>query len=259
MVISCVTGFLLPVAFLLYFRIKKKADILPFFVGCAVMLLFAFVLESLVHRLILGSALGDTILKNTWIYALYGGFMAGLFEETGRFAAFKTVLRKYRDKDRNALMYGAGHGGLEALVILGITMINNILYAVLVNTGNTELITGPLTEEIRTQVESAFTALITTPSYQFLLASVERVLAIVLQISLSVLVWFAAKRKDSILLYPFAILLHLLVDAFVVILSDKGVSLLAVEGVVLVFAVCYAAIAKFVWKKHARTDGTLSL
>ncbi len=41
MVISCLIAFLVPVGLLLYFRIKKKADILPFFVGCAVMLIFA--------------------------------------------------------------------------------------------------------------------------------------------------------------------------------------------------------------------------
>ena len=54
--------------------------------------------------------------------------MAGIFEETGRFLAFKTVLRKKQGKDINALMYGAGHGGFEAAALLGITMINNIIY-----------------------------------------------------------------------------------------------------------------------------------
>lgn len=130
MVISCLIAFLVPVGLLLYFRIKKKADILPFFIGCAVMLIFAFVLEQLAHSLILGSAAGIIIQKNTLLYALYGGLMAGLFEETGRFVAFKTVLKRKQEKDQNALMYGAGHGGFEAIVILGLAMINNIIYSV---------------------------------------------------------------------------------------------------------------------------------
>jgi len=100
MVISCLIAFLVPVGLLLYFRIKKKADILPFFVGCAVMLIFAFVLEQLAHRLILGSAAGMIIQKNTLLYALYGGLMAGLFEETGRFVAFKTVLKRKQERIR---------------------------------------------------------------------------------------------------------------------------------------------------------------
>ena len=50
MAVSCLIGFALPVALLLYFRIRKKADILPFFTGCAVMLIFALILEAAVHR-----------------------------------------------------------------------------------------------------------------------------------------------------------------------------------------------------------------
>ena len=46
MAVSILIGFGLPLAMFLYFRLKKKADILPFFVGCAVMLLFALALGS---------------------------------------------------------------------------------------------------------------------------------------------------------------------------------------------------------------------
>ena len=135
MAVSCVIGFGLPLAAFLYLRLKKKADVLPFFIGCAVMLLFALILEALVHRVILGSSAGGKIQNNIWLYALYGGLMAGLFEETGRFLAFKTVLKKYQHRDVNALMYGAGHGGIEAVVLLGITMINNLTYSVIINAG----------------------------------------------------------------------------------------------------------------------------
>ena len=96
MAVSILIGFGLPLAMFLYFRLKKKADILPFFVGCAVMLLFALVLEAMVHRVILGSSVGGKIQNNVWLYAVYGGLMAGLFEETGRFLAFKTVLKKHQ-------------------------------------------------------------------------------------------------------------------------------------------------------------------
>ena len=43
---------LIPLALLLYYR-KKGADILPFFVGCGVFVVFALLLESLVHNLVL--------------------------------------------------------------------------------------------------------------------------------------------------------------------------------------------------------------
>ena len=141
MAVSILIGFGLPLAMFLYFRLKKKADILPFFVGCAVMLLFALILEAMVHRVILGSSVGGKIQNNVWLYAVYGGLMAGLFEETGRFLAFKTVLKKHQHRDVNALMYGAGHGGIEAFAILGIASVNNIIYSLLINSGNMSLLT----------------------------------------------------------------------------------------------------------------------
>lgn len=258
MVISCLIAFLVPVGLLLYFRIKKKADILPFFIGCAVMLIFAFVLEQLAHSLILGSAAGIIIQKNTLLYALYGGLMAGLFEETGRFVAFKTVLKRKQEKDQNALMYGAGHGGFEAIVILGLAMINNIIYSVFLNTGHTEVITNTLSGDALTKVEMTFTELATIQSYQFLLGGVERLLAITLQISFSVLVWFAAKKKDKLYLYPVAVLMHLVVDSVAVLMSQKGVSLLLIEGVLCLLTLACVWFAKRVWKNCQLSENRLN-
>ena len=255
MIISCVIGFAIPVVLLLYFRLRKKADYLPFFIGCAVMILFAFVLESLVHRMVLSSSAGATIRENIWTYALYGGAMAGLFEETGRFLACKTILRKYRNRDINALMYGAGHGGIEAAVLLGITMINNLIYSFLINADKLYLLTEPLPEEYKAQFAEVIEALITTPSYQFLLGGVERVFAVIVQISFSVLVWFAAKNKEKFLYYPLAILLHLLVDGSLVIAMDhgmgEGVNTIFLEGMVGVLALLCALLARSVWKRNA--------
>ena len=248
MVISGITAFVLPIALCVYLRKAGKADLLPFFAGCAVMLLFAFVLESAVHRIVLGSAAGEVIRGNNGLYALYGGLMAGLFEETGRLAAFKTVLRGKREKDVNALMYGAGHGGIEAMVILGITSVNNIIYSVMINSGNTAALTGPLSGDALAQVESAIQALVSTPSYLFLLGAVERIFAIVLQISFSVLVWAAANRKGMAVMYPAAILAHLIVDAVTAFLSLNGVSALLIEVLVGILALAGALFAKAVWR-----------
>lgn len=257
MILALVISVALPVGLCIYFRKVKKADLFPFFIGCAVMIIFAFVLEAMVHRSVLNSAAGQVIQKNLWLYGLYGGAMAGLFEETGRFIAFKTVFHNRQNNDADALMYGAGHGGIEAFVILGIASINNILYSVLINTGNTAVLTAPLQGELLEQVERAISTLITTPSWQFLLGGVERILAVTLHISCSVLVWFAAKNKKHLYLYPAAILLHLIVDSGTVILSGMNVSLLIVEVYVGVIVVISVFIAKKVWKDNtAYINGT---
>ena len=256
MAISCFIAFALPVALFLYLRKVYRADILAFLIGCAVMLVFSLMLESFAHQLILnGSPLGAPILSSPWLTALYGGLMAGLFEETGRFVAFRTVLRRGLGKDGNALMYGAGHGGFEAIVLVGFSYISNLVTAKLINSGNVSMITESLTGDTLAQTEEVIRTLIETPSYQFLLAGVERLAAMALQISLSVLVWFAVKKKDQGLfrLFPIAILIHFLVDAVTSLLAATTLPMIVTEIVVLLMAAAVAFYAYKVWRAN-KTD-----
>lgn len=255
MTITCVLSIGIPIALLIYLKVIKKADIYPFFVGCAVMLLFALTLEAWVHRIVLYSSAGQVIQNNIWLYALYGGLMAGLFEETGRFLAFRFVLRRNLAKNQNALMYGAGHGGFESIVIVGLTMINNLAWSFMINSGNTASLTGGLSGETLSQVEQGINSLITTPSWQFLMGGLERVFAIVLHIALSVLVWFAVKERDRLYLYPLAILIHFAVDAVGIMLSQLGVNVVLIEVVVAVFTAAAVLIARMVWRSAESEPG----
>lgn len=94
MAVVAMVGIIIPVVLLLVFRKKYKANILAFFIGCAVFIVFALIIESILHRLILPSDIGLKIQGNIWLFAVYAGLMTGVFEETGRFTAFKTLLRK---------------------------------------------------------------------------------------------------------------------------------------------------------------------
>ena len=258
--LSCAAGFLIPLGLLLYFRFKKRADILPFFVGCAIMILFSFILETVVHSVVLRSAAGAKIQNSPFLMALYGGIMAALFEECGRYLAFRSILKNQRGNDMNALMYGAGHGGIEALVLIGIGMVSNILYSLAINSGNAESLLAPMSAETRMQVEGAFNTLITTPSYHFLLGLVERCMAVVLQLALSVFVWFAVKSKGKAVLLAAAFLIHFLVDFVTAFVSRSGAPVVLTEAIVLVFTVAAVFLARAVWKQEtqAAKDGTLS-
>lgn len=247
MVVAGLIAFGLPIGLFIYFLKAKKAEVLPFFVGCLVMLLFAFTLEQLAHAVILGSAAGAVIQNNIWLYGLYGGLMAGLFEETGRLVAFRTLLKKKQSNNANALMYGAGHGGFEAMVLLGITSINNLVYSALINSGAMDELMASMEGDTLAATQSAVQTLISTPWWQFLMGGVERILAVILQIALSVLVWFAVKEKKYAL-YLQAILIHLLVDAGTVVLSKFGLPLPVLELIVAAGAMIAAWYAGRVWK-----------
>lgn len=248
MTISCLVGFGLPVGLLIFFR-RKKADLRPFFVGCGVMLFFALILESAVHSILLSSPLGQVIQSSLLLYAVYGGAMAALFEESGRLIAFHFLLTKNQDKDINAWMYGAGHGGLESAVLLGLGMVNNLVYSAMINSGSAEAVLAALTDQARTQTEAALQTLVAAPPALFLAGGVERIFAVMLQLSLSVLVWFAAKqRKKGQGLFLRALLIHFGVDAVVVILSGLGLSVVLTEAIIGVMSLAALWYALSVWR-----------
>ncbi len=252
MAVSCLTGVAIPIALFLIFRKKYKADILPFFIGCAVFIIFAMLLESFIHRLVFSSNIGKAIVNNIWIYGIYAGLMAGIFEETGRLATFKTVLARKRSNNYNALMYGAGHGGFEAAYLLGVTMLSNIAMSLTLNAGMGSNLTAGVTDPAVVQkINATITALTEAAPIDFLMGPIERFAAVALHISLSVLVWFAAKNGGRrFWLFPLAIILHALMDMVAVILSHYTSNLWLIEGAIYALSAACVLIAIIIWKKY---------
>lgn len=247
-------GLLFPIVLMLVVKSKYQLGVKPFFLGCLTMFLFALVLEQIVHAVVLGSPIGSTIQNNFWAMALYGGLMAGLFEETGRFVTMRFLLKKEQKDDHNAIMYGIGHGGIEMAFILVIGMVNQLLYSVMINTGQTESLLAPLDASSKEVLQQAFDSLVNTPPYMFLLSPVERLAAITAQISLSVFVWIAVTRAWKKLMYVLAVLLHLLLDAVAVILSGLGISTWLIEGIIWIMALAFAVLAVKVWRDNRREE-----
>lgn len=256
MVITALIGIAIPVILFSVFRKKYKANIAPFFIGCAVFVIFALLLERFFITLLFTSGAGKTIQGSIWLYGIFGGLMAGIFEETGRLAAFKTILKKSCGNDTNALMYGAGHGGFEAFYILVFSMISNIVMAIMLNTGMEDKLISGITDEINLQtLYTTFAALAETPSANFLMGVVERIAAVALHISLSVLVWFAAKNGGKCFwLFPLALLLHSAVNAIAVIMSKFVPNVWIILAVIYAMSACCAAIALKVWRAQPKED-----
>ena len=130
-----------------YLHRKKDGRWIPFLTGALCFPLFAMGLERILHLLVLGSPLGAAVTGNPWLYALYGGLAAGIFEETGRLAAFRFVLRKRREPV-TALSYGLGHGGIEAFLLVGLTMIANLSLGLAYEGGSLPPETAELAEAV---------------------------------------------------------------------------------------------------------------
>lgn len=253
MVICALAGVVIPIAMCIYIKKKYNCSLKAFFIGCGVMFIFAFTLEQMVHMIVLGSQVGVTIANNIWLYGIYGGLMAGLFEETGRFVAFKFLLNK-KDSDKsqfNSLMYGAGHGGFEAFYLLTITMATYITYALQLNSQGIEQVVASVPNEAQASINAVIGALMSTHPAMYFVSIIERLAAVIAQLGLSVLVWFAVKGdKKNKWFYPLAIVLHMMLDTVAVIVNSYVKNVLIVEVLIWIMAIGIAVFACKVWKKN---------
>ncbi|MGN0424385.1 MAG: YhfC family intramembrane metalloprotease [Acetatifactor sp.] len=234
MAVSLIISVTLPIVLLIVWRRKTKASFSSFFIGAGIFILFALILEQILHSVMLGLT-GTVLRDNIWLYALYGGLAAGLFEETGRLTAMKFFM-KNPDK-KNAIMYGIGHGGIEAILITGLNMISNLATSMMINAGQLESILAPLGDEKQTLL-AQLSALWTEPSWKFYMAGVERISAVMLHIVMSYLVYMAVKNK-KIVWYVLSVLLHAVINAGTILLA-QALPVWTVEAILL--AVCAALI-----------------
>ena len=210
LIICAVLAFALPVAALIVYKLKfRKASLLSALIGAATFILFALVLEQLLHLVMLPVVSGSTAA-----YVIYGVMAAGIFEETGRFISCRLLMKK-RSDNVNAVMMGIGHGGIEAILLIGIGTISYISLAALVNSVGVEGIAemSGITDEANIALLNAQADSIAAFSFTTVLATIlERILAMTLHISASVIVMKAASVKGKLWLYPAAVLLHALFD-----------------------------------------------
>ncbi|GKV69750.1 CAAX amino protease [Sporosarcina sp. NCCP-2716] len=201
-------GLILP-AVLFIWALMKKCWI-PFVLG-----LLAFTIAQLLIRLPLLSWLNahstGYLMWSTLhpvAFALFLALTAALAEELARFVAIRFFMRQRTWL--SGVFFGAGHGGVEAVVLLGIPAVG-LLAADAPFAGGTMLAVG----------------------------SLERIFAITLHIGLSLLVLQSVKERRLRFLAA-AIVIHMLADALVGILPmvvPPEWQLLVTESVIALIAI----------------------
>lgn len=230
---SVIVSIGLPIALGIVVYKKTHARISACFIGAGIFVVFALILEQILHVIIL--AVNPTLQSRTVLFGLYAALAAALFEETGRFVAMKFFMKKSLNKG-DALMYGVGHGGVEAILLVGLTYVNNLIISIMINTGSIQLTMSQMEPALQETTYQQLQALWQTPAYHFYMAGVERISAIVLQICLSVLVYKCVKTGQKKFLAG-AFLLHFIVDFVTVITAGFGLPVWAVEIEVVVIVV----------------------
>ena len=247
MLICAILCTAIPIGAMIIIKVKnKEVKLSSFFIGSGVFIIFALILEQLLHSVMLPLISGSTAA-----YVIYGTLAAGVFEESGRFIAFKTVLKKADRK--NAVMFGLGHGGTEAIILVGLTMFSYAATAVMTNSLGLEKMAelssagnAETAELLRIQLE----ALSSFGIANVLLNTLERLLAITFHTAASVMVFEAARVREKRFLYPLCILLHALLNVPAA-LYQRGV--LTMGMIYPIMIVITAAVVFLAVRSYRRT------
>lgn len=142
------------------------------------------------------------------------GLSAGIFEEVARYAAYRWWRRDVRSWAK-AIVFGAGHGGIEA-ILLGLLVIYTFFQMLTLR--NADLL-AIVPENYLSLVEQQIDAYWSIPWHLSLFGALERTFVIPFHISASVLVLQTFKRQQIRWLF-IAIFWHMLVDALGVTMAQ---------------------------------------
>lgn len=253
LIITVILMIAIPVIFFLFWRKKhaEQTNISWLLAGAVGFIVSARVLELGVHYfcIIADNPVSRFINGNTAAFVLYGITMAGVFEECGRHIVLKYIIKKNRTRE-NAVLYGIGHGGIEILSVLLPAMILYLVVAILFSAGDTEnaLRTLKITEETAAAALPSIQAAAAFDYAMMAMNVIERLLAMLLHIGLTVIVYYGVINAKKAYL-PMAVLLHMLMDTFPGLYQRGAVPLWSVEVWAAVWTVVIVFIVGKLYRK----------
>lgn len=224
---------LFPVSLGIYLYKKENITWKPFLIGALVFFIFQFMTRLPIIS-ILNTQIWFQNMINNFIFGvvIVGGISAGLFEEIGRYLGFKYLL-KNKLCWKNGVAMGIGHGGMEAIGLVGLTYINNIIMSIMINTGAFDRVVAPnLSEQTAELIKYQF---IDTSSHLFLAAGIERIFSIIIQIALSLVILYGVANKIIIFLL-YGIILHTFVNVSTVMISQQFSNIWITELYIFIMA-----------------------
>lgn len=122
---------------------------------------------------------GSLVLGYAWIAA--SSLTAGLFEEVGRWGGYRWLVKKERTF-RTGVMFGLGHGGIEAMLLVGLSLFGTLVTYLLLATSPSLLKLPPDT------LAKVVTAMSGLHAHDVAAGVLERVMALTFHVACSLLV-----------------------------------------------------------------------
>ena len=198
---NVLVSLVLPVGMVVWLAIRRRKLLLPYAFGALTFFISQILLRLPLLQLVNSSLWFQTAsIVSPVIVSLTVGLSAGVFEEVGRYTTMR--LMKKRRTLTDAVIFGLGHGGIEAVLLVGI---NNLGL----------LVAYP-------------DQLLSIAPGMVVLAGIERVFAVMLHVGLSVMVMQAVEQR-KLLLILLAIVIHGIIDGLLGVLQLSGWSIYAIE------------------------------
>lgn len=223
-IFTVITSLIAPIFGAVYISKKYEKTWQAVLAGCLTFIVFQLCIRISVIQVVLPKTSWYTLLSvtNPIFYALFLGVTAGLAEELGRYIVMKLFMKK-NHSFVSAIAFGIGHGGIEAILLVGI---NGLLSLFISTTG-------------------------VTAGY-VLASGVERIFAMTIHIACSIIVMKGVILKK--IRWPLlAFLGHSVVDAIVVFATLKGITIFTIEVCLAVFT---AGVTGYIlWEYHNHKKG----
>jgi len=234
------------------YKFKAKLITKGIVVGVMVFVISQLVLRSNILNFLSKTQWYGEMARNPILISLFLGLTAGIFEEVGRYIGFRYFMKNSLNWE-DGVAFGIGHGGVEAILLVGFTYINNIIYSIMINLGVYDTLVG--SKLPNGLGEQLYDQLVNSQSTDFLVGGIERIFAITIQIALSIVVLYGVRKKNFLYLL-LAILLHGVVDSPLVYMMIKGVSIMWCEAFVFV---CALAGLLFIFKTRKNSDSKVTV
>ena len=153
---------------------------------------------------------------------------------------------KKKPEWKHGVAYGIGHGGIEAILLVALYLVNLIIYSILINTGNFDAMVAALPQAQADALNITKNSLITAEWWNYTLVGIERLCTMAIQIALSILVLYSVVKKKYFF-YLLAVLLHAAIDFPAVFAQKELISMPVMEGIVVVIAA--ASLVFILWSR----------
>lgn len=188
---------------------------------------------------------GSEVFLYAWLALL--ALTAGIFEEGGRWLGYRFLIKKDFTWEKG-LMYGAGHGGLESMLLVGGLALLGLVNIIAISA--TDFSQMNLPPDQLAQIEIARQQIAAMDWWMPLLGAYERFVTIFFQIAMSILVLQVFVRGSLKWLW-LAIALHALVDFAAVVLVRFVGPVWTEVAITLTLPLSFFIIAYFRPKENA--------